>query len=65
MTGCWTHRLRPAIALNKTLMGFPALQRAFINTGDATGQTQLGSCVVSSGNVMCQTTAIFDPPVPI
>src|SRR5450830_882009 len=60
MAGCWAHRLRPAIALNKTLACFPALQRAFINTGDATGQSQPGTSVVSSVDVMCQTTAIFN-----
>lgn len=60
MAGCWTHCLRPAVALNKTLMGIPALQRAFINSGEVTGQTQPGASLVSRVDVMCQATAIFD-----
>jgi len=36
----WTHRSRPGIPIAQTPVGFPALQRACINTADSTGRFQ-------------------------
>jgi len=50
----------PAIALYEALVRFPALQPAFINACNATGQAQPCAGVVGRFDVMSENTAIFE-----